>query len=74
MSKFHGKSYLYKAKEIGVTKGLGSEYIIAYYSQAGGKHRVRNYIRLGVYGTADEAQWALDSFAAEQGLTEVDYA
>ena len=72
VNKFYGKSYLYNGRVIGVTQGLGSEYIAAYYSQAGGKHRVRNYAKLKVYNTPEEAQTALDKFAAEYGLLEAD--
>ena len=71
MNKFHGKSYLYNGKVIGVTQGLGSDFIAAYYSEHGGKHRVRNYTKLKIYDTPEEAPRALDKFAAEQGLPEV---
>lgn len=70
-NKFFGKSYLYADKPIGVTQGLGSEYIIAYYSPSGGKHRVRSYTKLGVYDTPEEAQRALDKFAVEYNLPEI---
>ena len=72
MSRFLGRKYLHNGRVIGVTQGLGSEYIIAYYSPSGGKHRVRNYAKLKVYDAPDEAQQALDKFAAEQGLLEVE--
>ena len=71
MNKFYGKSYLYGGRQIGVTQGLGSEYIIAYYSQTGGKHRVRNYSKLKVYGTPEEAKTALDELAKEYDLAEI---
>lgn len=67
MNKFYGKSYLYGGRQIGVTQGLGSEYIIAYYSQTGGKHRVR----LKVYDTPEEAQTALDKLAKEYNLADI---
>lgn len=72
MGRFHGRSYLYADKQIGVTRGLGDQYIIAYYAPSGAKHRVRNYTKLGVYDNPADAQRALDKFAAEQGLTGID--
>lgn len=69
-NKFFGKSYLYNGKAIGVVQGLGEQYIIAYYGDNGGRHRVRNYKAFKVYDTAEEAQKALDKFAKEHCLLE----
>ncbi len=68
--KFFGKSYLYNDKTIGVVQGLGSNFIIAYYSKSGGKHRVRNYKAFSTYSSAEEAQVALDKYAKINSLME----
>ena len=70
--KFFGKSYLYNDKTIGVVQGLGSNFIIAYYSKSGGKHRVRNYKAFGIYNKPEDAQKALDAYSKEYYLKAVD--
>ncbi len=67
-NKFFGKSYLYNGKIIGVVQGLGEQYIIAYYGDSGGHHRVRNYKAFKVYDTAEGAQRFLDNYAKEHFL------
>ena len=69
-NKFFGKSYLYNDKIIGAAQGLGEQYIIAYYGNGDGRHRVRNYKAFKVYDTPEEAQKALDKFAKKHCLLE----
>ena len=69
---FFGKSYLYNGKIIGVVQGLGEQYIIAYYGDNGGRHRVRNYKAFGIYDKPEDAQKALDAYSKEYYLKAVD--
>jgi hypothetical protein len=67
-----GNTYLYATpnegeREIGVTKGLGDDYIVAWITDSGAKRRVKSpHLQPGLY--PNSLQHDLDLFAAKRGL------
>ena len=68
MNGFHGKSYRYKDKVIGVCNTLQDGVFMIGHTTTGGHKRMK---ALPLFGSIDEAQKALDEFAAARGLMEV---
>lgn len=72
---FHGKIYHYPTgnhgvREIGVTLGIGSDYIVAWITESGGRRRVKT-ARLPAIANPDRLQELLDIWAKERDLKEV---
>lgn len=75
MIQFHGQTDMYPTPndgdcEIGVTHGLGQEYIVAWQRPTGAYKRVTTS-SLPVSATAVELQTKLDAWAAVRGLRRV---
>ena len=75
MNGFHGKSYRYKDKvaetaamRFGVCNTLQDGVFMIGHTTTGGHKRMK---ALPLFGSIDEAQKALDEFAAARGLSEV---
>ncbi len=68
MNGFHGKAYRYKDKVIGVCNTLQDGVFMIGHATTGGHKRMK---ALPLFGSIDEAQKALDEFAAARGLSEV---
>ena len=65
---FYGKAYRYKEKTIGVCNTLREGVFMIGHATPGGHKRIK---ALPLFEAIDDAQKALDEFAAAKGLTEV---
>lgn len=69
-SRFYGKTYKYKDKVIGVCNTISDGlYMVGHIKPSGSLKREK--IPLPLFRSIDEAQAALDEFAAARGLPEV---
>lgn len=71
---FHGRRYYYNTPDdgrriIGVTKGLGGDYIVAWIRDNGARRAVRSQ-KLPADSNPDRLQWKLDVWATGRGLEE----
>lgn len=77
MTRFQGQTYWYPTpndglKEIGVTTGLGTVWIVAWVTECGSHRRVTTpYLR--AKNTPSALQTNLDVWAASRGLLPVDH-
>jgi len=69
MSDFYGKVYRYGDKIVGVVRGLGPVWIVAWKTATGGSRRLK-VRRLAPSKSAQVMQDDLDAWAADLGLQE----
>jgi hypothetical protein len=72
MSQFHGLTYVYPTpnngpREIGVTRGLGDVYIVAWINDRGATKRIKTP-HLPPMTSASNLQAALDAYAADRRI------
>lgn len=73
-SAFHGRRYYYNTpgdgrRVIGVTKGLGGDYIVAWIRDNGARRAVKSP-KLAADPNPDRLQWRLDVWATGRDLEE----